>query len=350
MVILSLFDGISCGRAALEKAGVPVTRYFASEIDRHAITVSRKNWPDIIQLGDVTQLSDWFIENILPRIDLIIAGSPCQGFSLAGKQLNFNDPRSALFFEFVRIWKACVRRNPDCKFLLENVPMKGEYRDVITSYVGLQPVMVNSNLVSAQNRRRWYWTDICTIQQPADRGIYLKDIVLPDALPLTFTEARTEEAKRIRSESLKAGRDFSPRRGKELVLRSDGKSNCLTATFSHKEHMVLQNLFLTPDQVARAIEKHKACTWRTGGKMGAVAFPTSIEGKAKCLISTVIKADRSQNHVESIFGIRMLTPVEWERLQSLCDGYTEGISDTQRYKALGNGWQVDTIAHIFSSL
>ena len=341
MNILSLFDGISCGRVALDRAGVPVTNYFASEIDKHAITVSRKNWPGIVQLGDVTKLTDWFIQNVLPRIDVVIAGSPCQGFSFAGKQLNFNDPRSKLFFDFVRIWKACKLRNPDCKFLLENVPMKGEYRDVITSYVGVSPVMINSNLVSAQNRRRWYWTDICGIQQPADRGIYLKDIVLPDALPLTYTEARTEEAKRIRSESMKAGRDFSPRRGKQLVVRTDGKSNCLTATFSEKEHMVAlgdTDTGCIQIGVANGINGHDL-----------LRRIYSVEGKAPTLTAICGGNQEKKIAVDELHW-RKLHPIECERLQGLPDNYTSGISDTQRYKSLGNGWQVDTVAHIFQNL
>lgn len=256
MNVLSLFDGISCGRVALDRAGIHVSNYFASEIDKHAIAISRKNWPDIVQLGDVTKISDWYVENLLPPIDMIIAGSPCQGFSFAGKQLNFNDPRSALFFDFVRIWKACKRRNPNCKFFLENVPMKSEYRDVITQYMGVCPVLINSALVSAQNRKRLYWSDLCPIVQPADKGIYLKDIL----------------------ESGKAYRY---------------KSRCL----------------------------------RVGG------YNSPAGSRQEWSLATVD---------------RHFTPIEMERLQGLPDNYTSGICDTQKRKALGNGWQVDTITHIFS--
>lgn len=348
MNILSLFDGISCGRAALEKAGVPVTHYFASEIDKHAITVSRKNWPDIVQLGDVTGLSDWFIENMLPTMDAVIAGSPCQGFSFAGKQLNFNDPRSALFFEFVRIWKACVRRNPDCKFLLENVQMKSVYSDVITDCVGVGYVKINSALVCAQNRRRLYWTNICEVQQPIDRGIFLDSILLNDAWPVCLTERRTEEARRIRSESLKAGRDFSPRRGKELAARTDRKSNCLTATFSDKEHLVLQKLpciksygqlIYRPDKSQCLDANYWKGADNHGQRTGYVLVPSGLIGLGT---GDIIPVELS--------AWRKLDPIECERLQGLPDNYTAGISDTQRYKALGNGWQVDTVAHIFSNL
>ena len=169
MKVLSLFDGISCGRLALERAGIKVDKYYASEIDRYAIQVAKKNYPDTIQLGDCTKLN--YLE--LLDVDLVIGGSPCQGFSFAGKQLNFNDPRSKLFFEFVR----AVRTIRPKYFLLENVKMKKEYQDAISAELGVEPIEINSSLVSAQNRKRLYWTNIPNITQPADKGILLKDIV-----------------------------------------------------------------------------------------------------------------------------------------------------------------------------
>ena len=189
MIILSVFDGMSCGQIALSELGYNVTKYYSSEIDKFAIQQTQHNFPNTIQLGSVTEIK----AKDLPKIDLLIGGSPCQGFSFAGKQLNFDDPRSALFFEFVRLWKEIKAINPDAKFLLENVNMKKEYMRIISEYMGIFPVNINSNLVSAQNRNRWYWTNIKTkdvglfdelwsdIPQPEDRGILLKDILQPES-------------------------------------------------------------------------------------------------------------------------------------------------------------------------
>jgi len=169
MNVLSLFDGMSCGRIALDRLGIKVENYYASEIDKYAIKVSEANYPDIIQVGDITELD----LSTLPKIDLIMGGSPCQGFSFAGKQLAFDDPRSALFFEFVR----CVKELKPKYFLLENVRMKKEYLDVISEYMEVEPILINSALVSAQNRVRYYWTNIPGIEQPEQRGIVLRDIL-----------------------------------------------------------------------------------------------------------------------------------------------------------------------------
>lgn len=167
--VLSLFDGISCGMVALERAGIDVEKYYASEIDESAIIISKKNYPEIIQLGNVTEIKG----SDLSEIDMLIGGSPCQGFSLAGKQLNFNDERSKLFFEYVRILKEI---NPKY-FLLENVKMKKEYQDIISEYLGVEPIEINSSLVSAQNRKRLYWTNIPNVKQPEDKKIYFRNVI-----------------------------------------------------------------------------------------------------------------------------------------------------------------------------
>ena len=175
MNVLSLFDGMSCGQIALNKLGIKYNNYFACEIDKYAIQTAQKNYPNTQQLGDVTKLD----ATTLPKIDLLIGGSPCQGFSFAGKQLNFDDPRSKLFFEFVRILNEVRIKNPDVKFLLENVKMKKEFSDIISEHIGVEPIRINSSLVSAQNRLRLYWTNIEGIEQPENRKIYLKDILEP---------------------------------------------------------------------------------------------------------------------------------------------------------------------------
>ena len=157
MNVLSLFDGMSCGQIALNKADINIDNYYASEIDEYAIKVTQKNYPNTIQLGSVVDVKG----TDLPKIDLLIGGSPCQGFSFAGKQLNFEDERSKLFFEYVRILKETKPKY----FLLENVRMKKEYQDVISSALGVEPILINSNLVSAQERKRLYWTNISNITQ-----------------------------------------------------------------------------------------------------------------------------------------------------------------------------------------
>jgi site-specific DNA-cytosine methylase len=172
MNILSLFDGMSCGQIAINKLGIKYNNYFAAEIDKHAIQVTQANYPKTKQLGDVQFITGQQFDAI-GGIDLLIGGSPCQGFSFAGKQLNFDDPRSALFFEFVRLLKECKPKY----FLLENVKMKKEYQDVISKYLGVEPIQINSALVSAQNRVRLYWTNIPGVEQPDDKGILLKDII-----------------------------------------------------------------------------------------------------------------------------------------------------------------------------
>jgi site-specific DNA-cytosine methylase len=269
MNVLSLFDGMGCGRIALERAGIEVDNYFASEIDKYAIQISTKNYPDIIQLGSVTELD----ATKLPQIDLLIGGSPCQGFSFAGKQLNFNDPRSKLFFEYVRILKEIKPKY----FLLENVKMKKEYQDIITEHLGVEPIEINSCLLSGQNRKRLYWTNIPNIQQPEDRGILLGDII----------EYNT---------------------GKKL---SEQTSSRLRTLRNYRE----------------------------------------TNQKSFCLLATMYKGSQSNGmSVINDGGLRCITPLECERLQTLPDGYTQDVSDTQRYKMIGNGWTVDVIAHILKNI
>ncbi len=169
MNVLSLFDGMSCGQIALNRVGIKYDNYFASEIDKPAIKVTMANYPNTIQIGSVLNVK----ATDLPKIDLLIGGSPCQGFSFAGKQLNFSDPRSSLFFEYVRLLREC---NPKY-FLLENVKMKKECEDVITDFLGVKPIKINSSLVSAQNRERLYWTNIPVKSMPEDKKLVLRDVI-----------------------------------------------------------------------------------------------------------------------------------------------------------------------------
>ena len=354
--VLSLFDGMSCGQLALQRLGIEVDTYYASEIDKYAIQITQENFPKTIQVGDVCKLK---VEDY-QDVDLILAGSPCQGFSFSGKQLAFDDPRSALFFEFIRLLKEIKPKY----FLLENVKMKQQFQNVITEQVSacypdykdgdlfgsqIKPILINSALVSAQNRQRLYWTNIPNVEQPVDKNIVLKDILedlpienslspymtkdfdgvnrlekgifsftekdksaaltsggghpnkylihkskLPKVVVQSYKEVRTDEAKAIRRlVKQQTGKDHTPFRAKKLQPREDGKVGTVTPSLN-KDHVI-------------SIENEKL-TWRK------------------------------------------LTPLECERLQTVPDNYTNYVSNTQRFKMLGNGWTIDVIAHILNNM
>tara|TARA_R110000765_G_scaffold20037_1_gene52222 strand:+ start:4872 stop:6317 length:1446 start_codon:yes stop_codon:yes gene_type:complete len=241
MNVLSLFDGMSCGQIALNKLGIKYNKYFACEIDKYAMQVTQHNYPGTVQLGDVQFVTKETFGT--HKIDLLIGGSPCQGFSFAGKQLNFEDPRSALFFEFVRLLKEL---NPK-HFLLENVVMKQEYQDVISKYMGCEPVKINSALVSAQTRKRLYWTNIPGIAQPEDKGIILKDIIEKgdscdmvvkigkelhkEDIDKPFTGVRVEQ---VDDKPIKVGNIYPSGGQNGNVYSEDGKSPSILAGTGNK--------------------------------------------------------------------------------------------------------------------
>lgn len=278
--VLSLFDGMSCGQLALKKAGIEVKQYFASEIEQQSILITQKNFPNTIQLGNVENI----MGSSLPKIDLLIGGSPCQGFSSAGKGLNFNDIRSKLFFEFVRLLKELKPKY----FLLENVRMKKEYQDIISEYLGVKPITINSNLVSAQNRIRLYWTNIL-VEQPQDEHIFIEDIL----------ESNFDEKYWLKE------------RNTNLLLKKVNIENA-------------PNIAIID------------------------VYNKKIKLDRKCMTLT----HPCHNATRLLFNgrIRKLTPRECERLQNVPDDYTKGIADIHRYTMLGNGWNVNTIAHIFNNL
>lgn len=380
MNILSLFDGISCGRVALERAGIPVEKYYASEIDKYAMRVSAKNYPDIIRLGDVNKWREWNID--WSSIDLLIGGSPCQGFSFAGKQLNFNDPRSKLFFVFADILNHIKSVNPNIKFLLENVRMKQEYQDVISETLGVKPVIINSALVSAQNRIRFYWANY-DFGQPADKGIMLKDIVHEKAdMDYAIGESWAKWfAENGEFQCLKKYSAIDPEKAITMTARQ-------YASWNRNFILETLNKYIVPFDktlqiLEREVEKGKVGFFRKDSQANRVYF---IHDKAVCLCGdagggaakmgqylfgciTPDRVEKRQNgqrfndgtkfytltaqdqHGVLVEGyIRKLTPIECERLQTLDDNYTAGVSDSQRYKMLGNGWTVDVIAHILKSL
>lgn len=372
--VLSFFDGMSCGQLALQKSGIEVANYFACEIDKYASKVAKHNFPNTIELGDVTKV---FAKD-LPKIGLFIGGSPCQGFSFAGKQLNFEDPRSKLFFEFVRMLNEIRKTNPDVLFLLENVKMKKEFQDIITQHLGVEPVEINSNLVSAQNRKRIYWTNIGQLTQPKDKGIFLKDIV----------HENNDEVLNIKVPNFNVNPSGKGMNGDVYSIEKD-KSRTLTTNKGEgqkisvciAEYIVpfdktLQILdkevqrgkvgyFIKDSQANRVYYIHdKAVTLcgEAGGgaaKMGQYLFgcitPDRIEKRQNGQrfnegkkFYTLTAQDKHGVLIEGY--IRKLTPIECERLQNVPDNYTNQVSNSQRYKMLGNGWTIDVIAHIFSSI
>ena len=272
--VLSLFDGMSCGRIALERAGIKVNNYFASEIDEIAIRVAQKNYPETKQLGDVSKIN----AKDLPKIDLFIGGSPCQSFSSFGNGSGF-DGKSGLFWEYVRVLNEIRQSNPNVLFMLENVNMKKEWRDIISKELGVEPIAFNSNLVSAQNRDRLYWTNI-KFELPKDKNILFSDILenLPfREIPKCFYKNWGDKM----------------RIDKGLNWVKNDKANCLTTKNCHTNQYLLN------------------------------------EDKTLC---------------------RLLTANEFEKLQTVPLNYTDSVSNTERFKMLGNGWTVDVIAHIFNGI
>lgn len=336
MNVLSLFDGMYCGRIALRELGIEPEHYYASEIDKFAISQTRLNFPDTIHLGDVTKWREWEID--WGTIDLILAGSPCQGFSFAGKQLAFDDPRSKLFFVFVDILNHVKALNPDVFFLLENVNMKKEHMRVITEYCGVHPVNINSNLVSAQNRNRWYWTNIRTrkvglfgeihsdIPQPKDEGILLRDILEEEVDEKYYL---SEKAIRYISNDKRMEKRFTQIDGDKAVsLMAAGTCNNTGTFISVNGKAPCQRASVGGGFDTR----HNCRIINTSG------IPRKSQDKASCLL-----AGGKEN-------IRRLTPIECSRLQTVPDWYKWDCSDTQIYRLLGNGWTIKVIQHILSFL
>jgi DNA (cytosine-5)-methyltransferase 3A len=349
--VLSLFDGMSCGRVALERAGIKVANYYASEIDKYATTVSQKNYPDIIRLGDVTKIKG----ADLPNIHLLIGGSPCQGFSFAGKQLNFEDPRSKLFFEFVRL----LHETKPAYFLLENVVMKKEYQDVISEYLGVKPILINSATVSAQNRKRLYWANF-PITQPEDRGLVLRDILEERVDAKFFVGSRTYDYfLRNTAAQKEKGNGFAfsvvDESDKSKTIRDPSKSRMDENYIATTREGELNKATI----VGRRIndDGHRDDYNKEVKLTQTLEVRATGTDKSNCLttvdkdnVLTSLPPGRYPDAYNLDAPIRRLTPIECERLQTLPDNYTEGVSDSQRYKMLGNGWTVDVIAHIFKNM
>ena len=337
--VLSLFDGMSCGQIALDRLGVKVNKYYASEIDKYAMTIAKKNYPNIEHIGDVTQVDG----TKLDKIDLMIGGSPCQGFSFAGKQLNFSDPRSALYFEFVRLLKETKPKY----FLLENVRMKKEFQAIITKDLGVEPIMINSSLLSAQNRVRLYWTNIPNVTQPNDLGIVLKDIIEDGVTDRT--KSHCLDANYFKGGNLKS---YFEKHRRQLIFSKDGL--CHVGDADLKGNDSIKRVY-HPDGKSPTLTTmqggHREPKIVVGGAFrgryqedGSIKQELEIRSDEKTNTVTTVQKD---NVVISNATYRKLTCLECERLMTVPDNYTEGVSNTQRYKMLGNGWSVDVIKHIF---
>lgn len=329
--VLSVFGGIECGRVALDKARIKVNKYYSSEIDKYAIQITNNNYPEIIHLGDCMNWRNWEVE--WDSIDLIIAGSPCQGFSFAGKQLAFDDPRSSLFFVFVDILNFIKSKNIKIKFLLENVPMKKENLAIITDYMEVEPIRINSALVSAQNRDRYYWTNIEGITVPEDKNIYLKDVVLKDACNPT-----------VCMHNLYGG--FGEKEHRTFLEKSPTLRT--SAGGGHIPSLLLSDKAL--DYMNRKV--------KGGRSHWDFKHHSDVNNpKSAAVVANFFKGV-PYNVLKDFECIRHFHPIECERLQTLPDNYTlvlnesgkQIVSKTQRYKAIGNGWTVDVIKHIFSHL
>ena len=390
MRVLSLFDGMSCGQIALNKLGLKDYTYYASEIDKYAMQITQKNFSETIQVGDVTQLKSEDFTNI----DLMFAGSPCQGFSFAGKQLAFDDPRSKLFFEFVRLLKEVKPKY----FLLENVRMKKEYLDVISEQVGAQPTLINSALLSAQSRQRYYWTNIPFDKNIEDKGIVLKDILETKPSQPTLMSDKFVNRQQGRSclidQSKEKASNLSAmeyvkngRQGDYLACDYDGKPKQVGIAADINGHDILKRVYSPegksptlnsmgggnrePKVAVQQVNPSKEAAGKQPyiqnrvfseeGKSHALtasfASRTNVETKSKIRdkSKTVRSGGRGsydRHEWDSVDELhwRKLTPLECERLQTVPDNYTEGVSNTQRYKMLGNGWTVDVIAHILKNL
>lgn len=326
MNVLSLFDGMSCGQIALTELGCFPDKYYASEVDKFAIQQTMHVFPDTIQLRDVTKVD----VSKLDKIDLLIGGSPCQSFSFAGKRIGMVttdkvditdlqtyldlkemgfefEGQSYLFWEYMRILTDIRKYNPDVKFLIENVKMSKKWETVLTKAIGVEPVMINSNLLSAQNRKRLYWTNIAEIPQPKDEGILIRDILEDEVDEKYYVSDRALEgmANRARVNAEK-GYDFGAR-----VVSPGGKANTLCVYHDSVNHNLIVDVRGRPD------------------------CPTTVQGN---------------DLLQFRWMLRRLTPTECARLQTVPEWYEWVVSDTQIYRMCGNGWTMKVIEHILSHL
>ena len=354
--VLSLFDGMSCGQLALQRAGISYDKYFASEIDKHAIKVTQHNHPDTIQLGSVTDIKG----TDLPQIDLLIGGSPCQGFSFAGKQLNFDDPRSKLFFEFARLLKEC---NPKY-FLLENVKMKKEWQDIISKELGVEPIEICSSLFSAQQRKRLYWTNINVDLSKLPKS----NNVIADVLDLPIKNKRENKILMSKSDfKVKVRKNYIDKKELALFLRSyKTKTINEISVFCNAPKTMVEHWFRTDNSFsipdAEYWFKLKECLKIEDCKYDKAVTEFELKNNSFDMAKRIYHIDGKHPTLTTLTGggqrktitdgneMFYLNPEHCEKLQTVPLGYTKTASERQRFRMLGNGWTVDVIAHIFNGL
>lgn len=365
--VLSLFNGMSFGRMALDSLNIPVNKYFSSEIDKYANQATQALFPDTIQLGDVTKWQDWELINIdfdLGEIDLLLAGFPCQAWSMAGKQKGDDDPRGALVHDLINIWKqinlcrAALKKGP-VKFMFENVKMKKEFLDYINKLFGVEPICINSALVSAQNRKRYYWTNIKGVNQPEDTGTTWGDVREHGVDGFYYTEKGLQWLAR-----------HSQRKNKTLNVWADNeKAQMLEA--SHYKNYSAQRFFGVCDvpsdeSIIAAMRGRYLVDGKRNDKEQAKKGNTAQfiefrhDGKSNSLTTVqkdnVVVPFTLPNRIPvDMFFFRYITPRECFRLQTVPEHHIDtllsaGISNSQLYKMAGNGWTHDVITHIFKGL
>lgn len=383
MNVLSLFDGMSCGQIALKQLGIIPEKYYASEIDKHAIKQTQLNFPDTIQLGDVTQVD---VSQLEP-IDLLMGGSPCQSFSFAGKRVGMSttnkeeiytldrylelkeegfqfEGESYLFWEYMRILTDIRKYNPNVLFLLENVEMGKKWERVLSEAIGVYGVHINSALVSAQNRKRIYWTNIRTkrnglfgelhsdIPQPEDKGIFLRDI-LEDEVDEKYNVSQSV-IDRMNRKTYSSPAVNPEKTGTLNTKNNSGQMALDSGTTFVSDGFVMDrgNIRLLEGQKSTCIDAHyHQFPDNHGQRTGVIQRPRgnntggAFEGKTP----TLSACSWEQNNLLSTSGcIRRLVPIECSRLQTVPAWYIWKCSDTQIYKMLGNGWTIDVIVHILS--
>jgi len=373
MNVLSLFDGMSCGLVALKKAGIKINNYYASEIDKYAAAVARFNHPEIKHLGDIEKLE----VGALGKIDLILAGPPCQGFSCSGSRLDFDDPRSLLFFKAIEILWDIQKKNRSVKFLIENVSsMRKNIREQLTELIGVEPIEINSNLVSAQNRNRLYWTNINMSGQPKDKGIFLRDILESNVDDKYYLHKNSLVGKRS-LKHLVDGLRFENEKSKALTASaarniSGSNSTCLIAQIPRgknaggikaidgKTPTLSSNSWVDNNHLFEMIRKN-------GDEKTFIKVRKKLRRKPNQAKASILTCGANSGGDHSAmdyilyndFSFRRFTPVECERLQTLPDYYTamgafenkgKLISNFQKYKMIGNGWTISVITHILAGL
>lgn len=380
MNVLSLFDGMSGGQIALTELDIPIDKYYASEIDKYAMQFTMQNFPNTIQVGDIRELDI----NKLDKIDLLIGGSPCQSLSMAGKRKGLStkegieifdlemylelkengfefEGQSYLFWEYIRIYNDLLERGDNPKFFLENVEMGKKWESVFNDILGRKGIHINSALVSAQNRRRIYWTDIHDdIPQPEDRGILLRDILEEEVDEKYFLSDKMIECLKGRVKTEK----FSPVQFSPIKFPYEQKARTINTRLfkmgDNDNYIQVDNdpicvamrgresACLTPKRTeyGKQIRKEYEAGIVKEQRKNIQQLEPREDGKTNCL--TTVQKDNLVLVDNGNFRIRRLTPTECARLQTVPEWYIwDGISDTQRYKMLGNGWNIETIKHIF---